>query len=86
MIEYKYEVVDGDTKECDCCGHEAPVAEFDKGPPHREKYKLCLICSSSIISRIAESKGHQDREQATILRAIAQVGNIILDELTGRKP
>lgn len=82
-IKYKYEVKDGDIEECDSCGSEAPLLEFPTGPPKREIRKLCKICASTFVGNKTEyRRGEQIGEIAII---IAQIANLLLDELTDRR-
>lgn len=82
-IEYKYirnEI--GDVLECDSCDSIAPLAEFNESFP-KQKRSLCELCASSQIGNVTlHPEQYPDSE---IFEALAQVGNIILDKITGRK-
>jgi MinD superfamily P-loop ATPase len=82
-VEYKYMYDEGCLVECDSCQSVAPLAAFD--PYHEnEKCHFCEVCSGSLISRITMASTRDPNKDLYVI--IAQVGNVILDKITGRKP
>ena len=82
--KFTYRVEDGWIEECECCSSPAPLAEFDSGMMDGKKKLICEICASTIIGRLTEYKSHRDDRDTLI--CMAQMGNLILDKLTGRPP
>ena len=62
--------------ECSSCGCEAPVIQSD------ERY-LCQLCYGSFIGNATQYP--RQYENVSLFVSIAQVGNMILDELTDRR-
>ena len=88
----KYKIMkreDGDILGCDSCGSEVPLYTFDAGPPYNDKdfpsgkRNLCRICAETHIgckTRYGTSRPEQFAEME-MYRIIAQVGNVIIQEL-----
>lgn len=84
MTTYEYIDDGGDTMECESCGWEAPLAEFDH-PDVRQrgtKVQICEVCASTACGNPLMMY----RDDGGIFRAIAQTTNLVLDKATGRKP
>ena len=77
--EFKWHETGGCTDECDACGSEVPTALFDMRDPRRrgEHKRLCEICANSQVGCLVD----YPREDATILKAMAQIANQVLLKL-----
>ena len=73
--------------ECASCGSNVPenrlkIVTPGPGYAHKEPVKMCTLCLGSTAGNAflyPDLKPY--RENATVLQCIAQVGNMILDEL-----
>ena len=86
-MDYKYIISEyGDIQGCDSCTAEAPLAEFTSDNPKLDKRikHICNLCAGSFVGNATEWPRQHDN--VTLFQTIAQIGNLILDEITGRKP
>lgn len=69
--------------ECDSCGAIAPLSKFRRRKVGHinENRDLCELCASSQIGTATDYL----TENVDLFRAIAQVGNLILDKITKRR-
>lgn len=88
----KYKVMkseDDDIFGCDSCGSEVPLSKFSAGPPYDEeefpdgKRNLCRICAETHIGNKTRypSKSAEQFAEMEMYRIMAQVGNVIVQEL-----
>jgi hypothetical protein len=80
---YEYVVEDGDVKDCESCSFPAPLQTF-QGYPGKPDKQICKVCAETFIGNRLEAS-HYD-ESRELFRVIAQVANLILDEVKDRHP
>ena len=82
--DYKYMKEDKYLTECASCGSVAPLSNFPVGNCNKvEDRYICELCASSFIGNA--TKYPTQYENVSLYQSIAQVGNVILDILTGRR-
>lgn len=79
---YEYLIEGHWVRGCDSCGAKAPLGKFG-GRGKRERC-LCKLCAESFVGNATK---HSDRyDDVNLFKVVAQIGNLILDEITGREP
>jgi hypothetical protein len=68
--------MDDDKPECDICGCQVPLEEYEDGMPRRT-WNLCELCASTAIV----SKLHQAPTQGDVVRTIHRAVRWLLKEL-----
>lgn len=84
MIFKKRQDTDGDPQECDCCSYPGRLYLFRDTPVERggtEDLWLCEVCDGTHLA-IARKYPSQCPD-VSLYQSIAQLGNIILDEIRG---
>lgn len=92
-MRYTYRFIEGERErtphECDSCGCIAPLGDFkvnkSDGSMEQIFIELCEVCSSTYISNITRYNRVYSLEEQNITRSLAQVANLLLDKLTGRR-
>lgn len=84
MSDFEYRSEYGELMYCYSCDCEAPLRKFDRCLGKKEDIYLCELCASTHI-RNAFLYPDRYRHDCNILKTIAQVGNIILDQVTDRR-
>ncbi len=80
MTKYEWRIVDNEIEsECDLCGSEAPLAEFEtmRVPDRGTMQNICEVCASTHCGAILD---HRFEGQA-MARCIAQTANLILRKI-----
>lgn len=87
--KFKYNYVDGDLDgdllACDSCSWVAPLAKYEAMSAMRRgeiKY-ICEVCAST---EIGSATDYALQGNLVLYRALAQCTNMVLDQITGRKP
>ncbi len=70
---------------CESCESEAPLEWFEDGWP-RVKKKICEICATTLVGRLTPIplKDVTEYTAQETVKAMAQIGNHLLDKLTPR--
>jgi hypothetical protein len=69
-----------DTKhgECESCGFECEVRQYNTGAPMREDHDYCDLCANTMTSRFAHELRITQPSNRDVMQTICYVGNALL--------